>query len=106
MGLARKGSRKIHVENTDYRWVVSPDDGFMRIVIERWEMPGQRVSIQIGYRDEQSSSGSSIQRERITPALIRQIILKAPSFGWTPGERGKEICLTLENDDLLPLKDS
>ncbi len=105
MGLAKKGSRKIDVENISYRWVVSPDDGFMRIVIERWDMSGQRVSIQIGYSDERSSSGRTIQREPITPALIRQIILKASSLGWTSAECGTELFLKLENGDLLPLKE-
>lgn len=106
MGLARKGSRKIKVENIAYRWIVSPDDGFMRIVIERGDVSGQRISIQIDYKDEQSSSGRTIQRERITPALIREIIIKAPSLGWTPAENGTEIFLKLENGNLLPLKES
>ncbi len=54
MGLAKKGSRTLRVENAEFRWVVSPDDGFMRIVIERGDEPGQRLSVQISYNDEQS----------------------------------------------------
>jgi hypothetical protein len=104
MALARKGSRTIQVEGTAYRWVVSPDDGFMRIVVERAERPGQRLSVQIGYGDEVSASGTSVQTQRIAPGLIRQLILQAPSLGWRPTERGKELFLRLERGGLRPLK--
>jgi hypothetical protein len=106
MGLAKKGSRKINVENTEYRWTVSPDDGFMVIVVEKRENPGQRLSVQIGYDDERSHSGVSVQRQKITPSLIRQVILKARSLGWTPTQRGKELCLRLQRDNLVPIRDS
>jgi hypothetical protein len=102
MALARRGARKIQVDHTVYRWVVSPDDGFMRIVIEKAEVQGQRLSVQIGY-DDQTSSERSVQGERIIPSLIRQIILKAPSLGWAPERRGKELFLRLEGSDLLLL---
>jgi hypothetical protein len=104
MGLARKGSRTISVGGTEYRWVVSPDDGFMRIVIERGTEPGQRVSIQVGYGDERTPSGGSVQTERITPALIERLILEAPSLGWRPAERGTELALKLERGILVPLR--
>ena len=103
MALARKGTRKIQVDNTTYRWTVSPDDGFMRIVVEKAEVQGQRLSVQIGYNDQPSSSGESVQGQRIAPALIRRIILQAPSLGWIPEKRAKELCLRLEGGDLLHL---
>ena len=34
MGLARKGSRTLEVDDVRYRWVVSPDSGVMVIVVE------------------------------------------------------------------------
>src|SRR4051812_11609673 len=103
MALARRGTRKIQVDNTAYRWVVSPDDGFMRIVIEKAEVEGQRLSVQIDYNDQPSASGKSVQGQRIAPSLIRQIILEAPCLGWTPEKRGKELFLRLEGGDLLHL---
>jgi hypothetical protein len=103
MGLAKKGSRKIRVENSEFRWVVSPDSGFMVIVIETAKDPGQRLFIQIGYNDTRSASGYCVQTQKITPALVRQIILKAQAIGWTPSKRGKELYLKLEKGDLLTM---
>lgn len=104
MGLARKGSRTIRVGDTEYRWVVSPDDGFMRIVIETATEPGQRVSIQVGYGDKQGPLGVTVPTERITPALIARLIREAPALGWTPAETGTELFLKLERGMLTPLR--
>jgi hypothetical protein len=104
MGLAKKGSRMIVVGEMRYRWRVSPDDGFIRIVVEKEEQQGQRLSVQIGYDDEPSPTGISVQKQTITPALIRQIILKATSLGWAPSRRGKALFLKLVGVDLLPIR--
>ncbi len=32
MGLAKKGSKTIVISDVGYRWVVSPDSGYMRAV--------------------------------------------------------------------------
>ena len=99
MGLARKGSRTIRVEGVAYRWVVSPDDGYMRIVVELRDGPGQRLSVQIGYGLEPSAGAG----RRITPALVRHVILAAPSRGWTPHENGTELTLRFAGGVLVPL---
>ncbi len=84
MGLARKGSRTLTVGDVTYRWVVSPDDGFMVIVVERDEAPGQRMQAQVGYRD-----GDPAGRAQITPAVVRRVIERALREGWTPDRSGR-----------------
>lgn len=34
MGLAKRGTRRLVVDGVAYRWVVSPDDGYMVLVAE------------------------------------------------------------------------
>lgn len=99
MGLAKKGTRQIRIDETDYRWVVSADDGFMRIAVEKFEGPGQRLSVQVNYLD-----GSYGQTQKITPAMIRQIVRKAASLGWNPHQRATEFLSRLTGDELVPLR--
>ena len=34
MGLAKRGTRKITVSGAAFRWKISPDDGYMVLVVE------------------------------------------------------------------------
>jgi hypothetical protein len=43
VGLAKRGTRLLVVEGVTYRWVVSPDDGYMVLVAELSDTPGQRL---------------------------------------------------------------
>lgn len=77
MGLAKKGSRRIVVGAIPYRWVVSPDDGFLILVVELVEKPGQRLEAFFSYNPK-----------AMTPGSVRQIIEFALTRGWKPQQRG------------------
>ena len=51
MALAKRGTRRITVDNRAYRWVVAPDDGYMVLVVEDANTPGQRLEAFFGYQD-------------------------------------------------------
>ena len=51
MTLARNGTRKIVVGAESYRWVVSPDDGYLVLVVESADDPGQKVEAFFRYHD-------------------------------------------------------
>ncbi len=76
MGLARKGSRKITVDRTQYRWVLSPDSGYVVLVVELLDSPGQRLE---AYSDLPSS---------ITPSFVARVIRLALRQNWQPAESG------------------
>ena len=84
MGLAKKGSRLIDVEGRRYRWVVSPDSGFMVIVVEAEPESGQRLELQVSYRDRAEGG----QAAQLTPAVVRRAVLLALEEGWKPGSKG------------------
>ncbi len=89
MGLAKKGSKKIVISDVSYRWVVSPDDGYMVLVVELAENPGQRLQAMFSYEDEQDpESGVCHQRFQITPKVVISTILSALSKGWLPEKHG------------------
>lgn len=78
MGLAKKGSRSIVVGTIPYRWVVSPNDGFLVLVVELAEKPGQRLEAFFGYDPQKI----------MTPDSVRKIIEFALTRGWKPAQRG------------------
>jgi hypothetical protein len=59
MSLARKGSRSIAVGGQKFRWAVSPDSGYMVLVAELADEPGQRLEAQVRY----SHTGANEQDE-------------------------------------------
>jgi hypothetical protein len=83
MALARRGSRTIEVAGVNYRWVVSPDDGCMAIVVEHEASPGQRLEAFVGYREGGPGGGA-----KISPRVVRRAILLGLGDGWRPLERG------------------
>jgi len=42
MALSRRSSRSITVDGVEYRWAVSPDSGYLWLIVERADAPGQR----------------------------------------------------------------
>lgn len=89
MGLARKGSRSLHVKGRDYRWVVSPDDGYMVIVVEAASGEGQRMHAEIEYRDVTREDGRIVgQKANVSPGVVRRAIVHALAEGWQPEQGG------------------
>ena len=81
MTLQRKGTRKIVVNDRTYRWRVSSADGqLLAIVVEGAQGQGQRMVSQ--WYD----CGTAI-----SPALVRDVVLRALENGWNPDQRGPEL---------------
>ena len=77
MALPIKGSRTIKVSGQTFRWAVSPDSGYMWLIVEPIGGHGQRVEAHFEYRDQP-----------LTPAIAREVILEAFKHGWQPSTRG------------------
>jgi hypothetical protein len=93
MGLAKRGTRRIVVDGVAYRWVVSPDDGYLVLVAELADEPGQRLEAFFRYHDVYEPLGEGVlrivgQRRSIRPGVVRAVILAALGRGWQPSQRG------------------
>jgi hypothetical protein len=111
MTLARKGTRRITVEGTAYRWVVAPNDGYMVLVAESADGPGQRLEAYFRYHDlcEPAEAGAFRvvgQRRSIRPGVVRAIVQAALGRGWQPTKRGLPSFRVYDADRLVPLDDS
>jgi hypothetical protein len=93
MALASKGTRRITVDGVNYRWVVAPDDGYMVLVVERADDPGQRLEAYFKYHDllepaEANSSRIVGQLRSISPDVVRVVLLAAMGRGWQASRKG------------------
>ena len=103
MALPKKGTRRIHVDGGDYRWAVSPDSGYMVVVIEGASASRRRLFVVTDYRDllTPSADGAGFemnQQRQITPAYVRRCILAGLAAGWDPLKPGSDFELRDEPD--------
>lgn len=92
MGLPTKGSRSITLGDTAYRWVVSAHQGYLRLIVERREDPGQRLVAWFHHhdsyvRDPIGQWHRVAQLRSVGPALVRASITLALERGWQPGKK-------------------
>ena len=91
MALPRKGTRSITVDGTAYRWTVSPDSGYMVLVVELAREPGQRLLANFEYGDVYAPAGANAvhivaQRTTLTPGVVARTIREGLRRGWLPAE--------------------
>jgi hypothetical protein len=80
MTLARRGSRRIRINDEVYRWTLSADDEpGLGVVVEAADAPAQRMVTWFNH-------GCII-----TPAVVRHCVVAALADGWRPRERGPEL---------------
>lgn len=89
MALPQKGTRRITVEGVVYRWVASPNDGYITLVVERADNPGQRLEALFEYHDIFQPVGADAARvvgqcRSVSPGAVRAVILAALGRGWRP----------------------
>ncbi|MEM6552909.1 MAG: hypothetical protein AAF750_12385 [Planctomycetota bacterium] len=90
MAIPKKGSRTLVVDDYKYRWAMSPDSGFMVLVVEAEHGAGQRVEAYFDYSEEP-----------ITPAIVRTVIFEALRKNWDP-ESGRRKPLRIDGKSLRP----
>lgn len=108
MALPQKGSRRIVVEGVAYRWVATPNDGYISLVVERADDPGQRLGASFKYHDILQSAGAGAarvvgQRRSVSPGAVRAVILAALGRGWQPSRRGLSPFCVPDAEQLVPV---
>jgi hypothetical protein len=92
MALAKRTSRTITVDGAEYRWAVSPDSGYMWLIVERAHMPGQRVQASFDYHDVVQPEGHirhiTGQRRSVSPGVVRAVVRHALANGWRAEKGG------------------
>lgn len=107
MGRSRKHKRRhITVNGRDYFWRVSPDDGFMALLVRANDRRGQWLWVKFSYDDEWESQGNgmslSVSHRLIVPKVVRLAILEGLRRGWDPDATKPPIFRFHEGNSLLP----
>jgi len=80
MALARKGTRRIVVDGTAFRWIVAPDDEpGVALVAEHESNPASRVIVWFPHG------------KLIAPGVVAAEIRAALLNGWHPERRGPDV---------------
>ncbi|MGH1384091.1 hypothetical protein [Kordia sp.] len=107
MAIPKKGTRKITVNESDYRWLIRKKvtytqsvygDGKLSVAIELAENPGTTLHI---YTDR--NHPHDIYTKEVTPIVPSDIsnwINKALLLGWKPSEKGKPFHAEIENGQM------
>lgn len=104
MSLAVKGSRTITVDETTYRWAVSPDSGYDVLVVQGAGGKGAKLFTAIDNTDARYTSANDNGIFAITPALVTSIIRQARENGWNPNKTGPDIRCRLKPDESIEIR--
>lgn len=102
MTLSKRKSRKIVVDEKEYRWSPSQDSGYMVLIVQNISGEGRKLEVVIS--DEKNitiENGSytikngDTNKLFITPKLVQQLIRDAVQIGWNPIDMGPPVELSL-----------
>ena len=101
MSIPKKGSRKINVNGTEYRWSIRKKPSYGQAInesnltaaVELYDNPCSTLIITFPFL--RPDSWISPSKKQVTPSDIKDLIEKALSKGWTPALNGKTFDLTL-----------
>jgi hypothetical protein len=96
MALPKTGSRVITVEEYNYRWMASGNDGWIDLYVELDGEKGQRLMVKFDYHHKRIQMNDSVSLQQqfvVTPDIVRQTIIYGKKNGWKPSEKGKPLDL-------------
>jgi hypothetical protein len=104
MVLRKKNSRIITVENVRYRWVISPNNGYCVLVVQKDEVAGSKLEVYFN-TDINSfwvtfPNVADLNLKLLKPKEVESIIRQALEQGWKPDERNNSLAYDLIDDRL------
>ena len=94
MGIPKRGSRKVVIDNHQYRYVISGNDGHIDLIVESAETNGQRLIVNFDY-EPKGIGFSQSHGNQITPETVRKTILYSLRNNWTPCSKEKILRINL-----------
>ncbi|MFN8577026.1 MAG: hypothetical protein U0354_09235 [Candidatus Sericytochromatia bacterium] len=96
MSIPKKGSRKIVVENINYRWTIRKNATYSQscfgtnllVAVELFEVPSCTLSINFPNTRFDNLVKGNENSKIITPKLIEYCIKDAINKGWEPDKNG------------------
>lgn len=107
MSIPKKGTRKITVGATDYRWLIrrkatySQTDygnGCMHVAIEHAETPGTTLLIHTDRKHPKDWATKEVIA--VTPSDVSKWITQALELGWKPAEQGSQWTVEIAGNEM------
>ena len=104
MAIPKKGSRKITVDGTDYRWTIrrkpsygqAIEESMLTAAIELFENPGSLLLVTFPF--PRPDSWVSNDGRAVTPTAIERSIKKSIEAGWKPAQCSPNFNLDASKD--------
>lgn len=105
MSLARKGSRRIVVDQVAFRWAVRRRPTYcqangwtpLRFVVHRADRPGSVLVVSLPYAHPGNWLG--LPSTAVRPVLVALAVRRALAAGWQPTRPGPPFTLTFRDHD-------
>jgi hypothetical protein len=102
MSIARKGSRRIIVESTAYRWAIRPRptyrqglaQGNLRFAVALEE--GGRTTLLVTLGAARPDNWMMAEASIVSPSIVERAIRLSLQQGWRPGEAGSAFALSMQ----------
>ena len=99
MAILKKGSRKITVDNTDYRWTIrrkptySQANGWssLTVAIELYSEPKSKLVVTFPF--SRPDNWIEPHGSAVTPKMVADSIRQAKKHGWRPSVKGPTLSL-------------
>jgi hypothetical protein len=102
MALNKKERRKIVVDDKEYFWIATGNDGWIDLCISSEIKGSPKLLTGFDYKYPVDDDINIAYQFVITPYIVRQVIEYALSQGWKPFEKGKDFALPV--DDKIDLR--
>lgn len=87
------------VDNEIYRWIISPNDGYLTFIAESWDFQGRKLEVYIKSDINKLwvkfPDIEDLNMKIIKPKDASSIISQANKKGWNPREKGSPIVFDL-----------
>jgi len=105
MALPKKKSRIINIDNTQYRWLVGPNDGYNVFVAEKENVKGQKIEVyfdtDINAYWVEFPNVDGLNLKILKPKDAELIIRQALKDGWHPESKRSPIVFDLKNEKII-----
>lgn len=88
--LSKKKARRIVVNELEYFWVATGQNGYLDLFVERNIPSSPKLTCVFDYHTEQIRGAKQVA---ITPSVARRAIVRARELGWNPDAPGKDLRL-------------
>jgi hypothetical protein len=104
VAIAKKGARRIVVDDVEYRWTVRPKPSYtqgsawspMTFAVESVDQRGRTLVVSLPWAHTRNWMGAPTGAVR--PAMVARAIQHALAEGWQPAAPGSAFTLTLPAD--------